>query len=167
MIGLFDSGTPHSGPVRIQGRGDRDFTIPPPQNPNPQNPNPQANPLQASPVAPSAGAAASPFSGLERAPTTTEIALGAAALVVLAILFLFVRQGVRAHLINRRAALDAANGASWMLFSALMLTAAILVCATVGRLWQAWAGLTAGFALCAILFGAALVLVLRAPDRRR
>ena len=86
---------------------------------------------------------------------------------MLAVLFLFVRQGVRAHLINRRATLDAANGASWMLFSALMLTASILVSATVGRLWQAWAGLAAGFALCIVLFCAALVLFLRAPDRRR
>ena len=49
----------------------------------------------------------------------------------------------------------------------LMLTASILVSATVGRLWQAWAGLAAGFALCIVLFCAALVLFLRAPDRRR
>jgi hypothetical protein len=148
------------GIVRVQARTGQDFTIP-----APQNPRPQAEPLPTPPAQSTTGA--SPFSTLERGPTTTEFALGAAALAVLALLFLFVRQGVRAHLINRRATLDAADGASWMLFSALMLTAAILVSATVGRLWQAWAGLAAGFALCLVLFGAALVLFLRAPDRRR
>ena len=148
------------GIVRVQARTGQDFTIP-----APQTPSPQAEPLPTPPAQSTTGA--SPFSTLERGPTTTEFALGAAALVVLALLFLFVRQGVRAHLINRRATLDAADGASWMLFSALMLTAAILVSATVGRLWQAWAGLAAGFALCLVLFGAALVLFLRAPDRRR
>ncbi|MCJ2055758.1 hypothetical protein MKL09_04225 [Methylobacterium sp. J-048] len=149
------------GIVRVQARTGQDFTIP-----APQNPAPQADPLQTAPPS-GTSTGANPFSTLERGPTTTELALGAAALVVLAVLFLFVRQGVRAHLINRRATLDAADGASWMLFSALMLTAAILVSATVGRLWQAWAGLAAGFALCLVLFGAALVLFLRAPDRRR
>ena len=150
------------GIVNVQARAGQDFTIP-----APLNPAPQADPVQAVPPATGTTTGANPFSTLERGPTTTEFALGAAALVVLALLFLFVRQGVRAHLINRRATLDAADGASWMLFSALMLTAAILVSATVGRLWQAWAGLAAGFALCLVLFGAALVLFLRAPDRRR
>lgn len=154
----------HPAAIILQAQAGRDFTIPAPQ-PSPQAP---ALPDAALPRdGPRAQTAPNPFGGLERAPTTTEIALGAGALVLLAILFLFVRQGVRAHLINRRAALDAADGASWMLFAALMLTAGILVTATVGRLWQAWAGLAAGFALCLILFGAALVLFLRAPERRR
>jgi hypothetical protein len=153
---------PPSLVVPAQARSDRDFTIPQPRDPNPQAPLPGA-PL------PQTGARteANPFKGLGQAPTGTEIALGAAALVALALLFLFVRHGVRAHLINRRASLDAANGASWMLFSALTLTAAILVTATVGRLWEQWAGLAAGFVLCLVLFGAALFLFLRAPDRRR
>ena len=150
------------GLVHVQARTGQDFTIP-----APQNPAPQADPIQTAPAPTGTSTGANPFSTLERGPTTTEFALGGAALVVLAVLFLFVRQGVRTHLINRRATLDAANGASWMLFSALMLTAAILVSATVGRLWQAWAGLAAGFALCLVLIGAALVLFLRAPDRRR
>lgn len=150
------------GLVHVQARTGQDFTIP-----APQNPAPQADPIQTASPPAGTSTGANPFSTLERGPTTTEFALGAAALVVLAVLFLFVRQGVRTHLINRRATLDAANGASWMLFSALMLTAAILVSATVGRLWQAWAGLAAGFALCLVLFGAALVLFLRAPERRR
>ena len=155
MIGCFTSGVPDF--VRVQATGGQDFTIPTPQSPSPQAAPPPAQ----------ADTGASPFSGLERAPTTTEFALGGAALVVLAILFLFVRQGVRAHLINRRATIDAADGASWMLFSALMLTGTILVGATIGRLWQAWTGLAAGFGLCAVLYCAALVLFLRAPDRRR
>ncbi|SFL88286.1 hypothetical protein [Methylobacterium pseudosasicola] len=160
MIFLYVDRVGPPGIVRVQARTGQDFTIP-----APQNPSPQAEPLPTPPA--QSTTAANPFSTLERGPTTTELALGAAALVVLAVLFLFVRQGVRAHLINRRATLDAADGASWMLFSALMLTAAILVSATVGRLWQAWAGLAAGFALCLVLFGAALALFLRAPDRRR
>lgn len=151
--------------IRVQAQTGRDFTIPAPQDPSPQAPAlPDATVPRASPRAETVP---NPFGGLERTATATEIALGAGALVLLAILFLFVRQGVRAHLIDRRAALGAANGASWMLFSALMLTAAILVTATVGRLWQAWAGLAAGFALCLVLFVAALVLFLRAPERRR
>lgn len=149
--------------IVVQAQTGRDFIIPAPQDPSPQAPglpgvpSPEGVPRTQ----------ANPFGGLDRAPTTTEIVLGTGALVVLAIVFLFVRQGVRTHLVNRRAALDAAAGASWMLFAALMLTAAILVTATVGRLWQAWAGLAAGFALCLILFCAALVLFLRAPERRR
>ncbi|MCJ2144283.1 hypothetical protein [Methylobacterium sp. E-066] len=162
MIVLYIDRVGTAGLVRAQARTGQDFTIP-----APQNPAPQADPLQAAPPSSGTSTGANPFSTLERGPTTTEFALGAAALVVLAVLFLFVRQGVRAHLINRRATLDAADGASWMLFSALMLTASILVSATVGRLWQAWAGLAAGFALCLVLFGAALALFLRAPDRRR
>jgi hypothetical protein len=162
MIGLFDSGAPHLTPTRVQGQAGQDFRIPAPQNPDPQAP-----PLPATPPPGSTANPPNPFSGLDRAPTATEMTLGLVALAVLAVLFLFVRQGVRTHLINRRATLDAAGGASWMLFAALMLTAAILVGATVGRLWHAWAGLTAGFALCAILFAAALALILRAPERRR
>lgn len=149
--------------ILVQAQAGRDFTIPAPQ-PGPQAPLPDAAPPR---EGPGTRTATNPFGGLERAATTTEIALGVGALVLLAILFLFVRQGVRAHLIDRRAALDAANGASWMLFAALMLTAGILVTATVGRLWQEWVGLAAGFALCLILFGAALALFLRAPERRR
>ncbi|MGU3663428.1 hypothetical protein ACLBX9_04475 [Methylobacterium sp. A49B] len=112
-------------------------------------------------------AAGTPFAKLERAATTPEMLLGGGALLACAVIFLFVRQGVRIHLINRRATLDAADGASWMLFAALMLTALILVGAAVGRLWQAWAGLTAGLSLCVILFAIALALFLRAPERRR
>lgn len=156
-----------SAVVSAQAQGGRDFTIPQPQDPSPQAP-PLTPPLPGAPL-PQAGSrvGADPFKGLGQAPTGTEFALGAAALVALGLLFLFVRHGVRAHLINRRASLDAANGASWMLFSALTLTAAILVTATVGRLWEQWAGLAAGFTLCLVLFGVALFLFLRAPDRRR
>ena len=154
MNGLHgDAGYPPA--IRIQGPGGRDFTIPPPQGATPR-------------VAPAPpAAAASPFARLERAPTTPEILLGASALLMFGLVFLVVRHGVRVHLINRRATLDAADGASWVLFAALMLTASIVVGATVGRLWQAWAGLTAGFSLCVILFATALALFLRASERRR
>ena len=158
MIGLLDGNRNHRAPQPIQAQGGRDFTIPPPQGADPK----------ATRVPPGAvDAAPSPFTRLERAATTQEILLGGAALLILAVIFLFVRHGVRVHLINRRATLDAADGASWMLFAALMLTASILVGATIGRLWQAWAGLTAGFSLCVILFAAALTLFLRATERRR
>ena len=156
-----------SAVITVQAQTGRDFSIPAPQNPSPQAPALPGASLPEGIPQTQANSTPNPFGGLDRAPTTIEIALGAGALVVLAILFLFVRQGVRTHLVNRRAALDAAAGASWMLFAALMLTAAILVTVTVGRLWQAWAGLAAGFALCLILFCAALVLILRAPERRR
>ncbi|WP_457104962.1 hypothetical protein [Methylobacterium sp. P5_C11] len=162
MIGLFDGGTRDSGPTRIQGPGGPDFRIPPPQNSRPSE-----EPRAPMPLSDRTGTAASPFAGLDRAPTATEIALATVALAVLAVIFLFVRQGLRIHLINRRATLDAAGGASSMLFAALMLTATVVVGATVGRFWQAWAGLTAAFALCVLLFAAALALILRAPDRRR
>ncbi|MDP4025107.1 hypothetical protein Q8W71_20975 [Methylobacterium sp. NEAU 140] len=167
MIVLVRAG-PAATPVQAQPG--RDFTLPAPREPAPTAP---AAPVPAAPVPAAPGtqtaaqAGANPFAGLGQAPTGTEIALGAGALLVLAALFLFVRRGVRAHLIGRRAAIDAADGASWMLFSALMLTAAILVTATVGRLWEATAGLLAGFGLCLVLFGAALLLFLRAPERRR
>ena len=158
MIGRQDGTTTPPGPLRIQVQGGRDFTIPPPSGADPRT----------APVPPGAvDAAASPFTRLERAATTPEMLLGGAALLMLAVIFLFVRHGIRIHLINRRATLDAADGASWMLFSALMLTAFIVVGATVGRLWQAWAGLTAGFSLCVILFATALALFLRATERRR
>jgi hypothetical protein len=155
MIGISISMPGRSGPIPVQARDGQDFTIPPPR----------ITSQRAEPVP--TQAAANPFAGLERTATTPDILLGAASLALLAIVFLFVRQGVRVHLINRRATLDAADGASWMLFSALMLTATVLVGATIGRLWQAWAGLTAAFTLCVILFAAALALFLRAPDRRR
>ena len=155
MIGLPTGAPAHPRAIQIQAAGGRDFAIPPPQGAIPRSePGPS-------------GSAASLFSRLERAPNTPEILLGGSALLMLAVLFLSVRHGVRVHLINRRASLDAADGASWMLFAALMLTAFILVGATVGRLWQAWAGLTAGFSLCVILFATALALFLRAPERRR
>lgn len=151
---------------RAQARDGGDFTIPPPRDRDSQAPALQPTPSLRQ-NRPSGETAPNPFTGLARAPTGTEMVLGAAALLALAVVFLFVRQGVRAHLIDRRAALGAADGASWMLFAALMLTGTILVVATVGRLWQAWAGLVAGFSLCLILFGVALTLFLRAPERRR
>ncbi|SDA32476.1 hypothetical protein SAMN02799622_05243 [Methylobacterium sp. UNC378MF] len=159
MIGSFDRGMRPRGPLPIQAPSGADFRIPPPQVLGPQ----AEQPLKTG----RAVDAASPFAGLDRAPTMTEITLGSVALMVLAVIFLFVRQGVRVSLVNRRATLDAAAGASWTLFAALMVTATVLIGATVGRFWQAWAGLTVAFALCAILFAAALALILRAPDRRR
>lgn len=133
----------------------RDFTIPPPT----------AAPAPRAETAPRGEA--SPFSGLQRGATTTEIALGLGLLAGLAVVFLFVRGSVRAHLVGRRAALDAANGAAWMLFCALMLTATVLVTAALGDLWQHWIGLAAALALCAVLFAVFAVLFVRAPQRRR
>lgn len=144
-------------------QGERDFTIPPPTTaPAPRT---ETGPPRTEATAPRTEA--SPFSGLQRGATTTEIALGIGVLVVLAVVFLFVRGSVRAHLIGRRAALDAANGAAWALFSALMLTATVLVTAALGDLWQYGLGLGAALALCAVLFAVSAVLFVRAPQRRR
>ena len=114
MIGFLTEPAGPSGLVRVQARTGQDFTIP-----APQNPAPQADPIQAAPPQAGTSTAGSPFSGLERGPTTTEFALGAAALVVLA--------------------LDPKVVGTSQL----------------------------NFALCLVLFGAALALFLRAPDRRR
>ncbi len=141
-----------------------DFTIPPPAAP----PRTEA-PAPGAPAsgAPGTAAPASPFSSLSRGPSTAETVLGLGLLLVLAVVFLYVRGSVRAHLVGRRAALDAANGAAWMLFSALMLTAVVLVTAALGDLWRHWLGLAAGLGVCAVLFTVAAVLFVRAPQRRR
>lgn len=142
-----------------QAQPQPDFTIP--------SPTPQAQPAPRTAPRTEAPAGPSPFSTLTRGPTTTEISLGIGVLLVLAVVFLFVRQGVRTHLIGRRAALDAADGASWVLFSALMLTATTLVVATIGGLWDQWIGIAGALFVCAVLFVVFAVLFLRAPGRRR
>ncbi|GJE61578.1 hypothetical protein [Methylobacterium trifolii] len=141
-----------------QNQPQGDFTIPAPAPAAPGQPAPPRAGTQTDPT---------PFSGLDRSPSTTDTVLGAGLLVVLAVVFLFVRQGVRTHLVGRRAALDAANGASWMLFSALMLTAGVLTAATLGGLWRYWLGVGAALALCAVLFIVFAILFVRAPGRRR
>lgn len=146
-----------------------DFVIPTPR------PGGGQVPAQQTPAQPSLNQVAprveegvpSPFARLERAPSTTEMAIGVGAFVVLAAVFLFVRIGVKNHLRDRRAPIDAANAASWTLFAALTLTALVTIAATVGNLWSRWLVTSTGFAVCAVIFILFVVQFVRAPSQRR
>jgi hypothetical protein len=110
----------------------KDFNITPPVKE--QNTQPQQQPQQ-----PSSGEQILPPPGAEElakpAISQNGAILGTAIILVLAILFFFVRQAVRTHLIANKAPLSAAGNAGWAMFAFLMAIAITAVFGIIGNLW--------------------------------
>ena len=104
----------------------QDFRLRPVQNPPPAPGD--------APDAPNttAGTSAPPPIPFEAGMSSDQIVLAAAIVVLLGIVFLFVRGGVRGHLISRRASLSAASTAGWALFAFLMSVTVLVVFGIVG-----------------------------------
>lgn len=102
-----------------------DFNIPPPAD-NSEAPAPEAN------------AADGGFNTIAELPPVpdsfgrTEMILGAAAILVLAALLLFLRNAIRRSLIANRATIDSAGAAAWTWYFALLITGAMLIAGILG-----------------------------------
>ena len=62
--------------------------------------------------------------------------IGVAIVLALALLFFFVRGGLRSHLIAHRASPSAAGSAGWALFAFLLALSVTVVFGVLGSLWQ-------------------------------
>jgi hypothetical protein len=102
-----------------------DFNIPPPAD------NGEA-------AAPEANAGDGGFNTIAELPPVgdsfgrTEMILGAAAILVLAALLLFLRNAIRRSLIANRATIDSAGAAAWTWYFALLITGAMLIAGILG-----------------------------------
>ncbi len=65
-----------------------------------------------------------------------DMVIGLAAVLALAVMFLFVRGGLRSHLIAQRASPSAAGNAGWSLWAFLTVLSATVVFGFLGDLWQ-------------------------------
>lgn len=105
-----------------------DFTIPPPSD--------ESN--SAAPEANVADGGFNTFTGVAPLPEDsvgrTEMILGAAAILVLAGLLLFLRNAIRRSLIAHRATIDSAGAAAWTWYFAVLITGAMLIAGVIGGL---------------------------------
>ncbi len=62
--------------------------------------------------------------------------IGVAVVLALALLFFFLRGGLRSHLIAHRASPSAAGSAGWSLFAFLLVVSITVVFGILGNLWQ-------------------------------
>ena len=109
----------------------KDFNLRPlPTQPLQPTPNPPAGPPAYSSAAPAA-----PFTFGTRM-SSNDMVLAGGILLVLAIVFFFVRGGVRRHLIAGRASLSAASSAGWAVFAFLLLLSITVVLGLFGNLWS-------------------------------
>jgi hypothetical protein len=99
-------------------------------------------PVPATPPAapPQAASTRLPASNLGELPggglSSNDTVIGIAIVLGLAILFFFVRGGLRQHLIARRASPSAAGGAGWSLFAFLLVVSVAIVFGLLGDLWR-------------------------------
>lgn len=98
--------------------------------------------------------------------TPEQLVLATAAVLVLAVAFFFVRGGLRAHLISRRASLASASAAGWSLF-ALLLSVAVAV--AFGVIGDAFRSVPFDAAMAVLVLATAVLAVLtwRGALRRR
>ncbi len=147
-------------------------------DPTPGQPNDfQLRPVQTPPPAPPAapghsdvqpmnGTASVPPPQLDAGMSSNDIVIGIAIVAVLAVVFFFVRGGVRRHLISERASLSAASAAGWSMFAFLLSLAIMVVFGLVGNILR----LATFVVPMALLVLATLILTIvtyRGATRRR
>jgi hypothetical protein len=125
--------------AQAQPQRSGDFKLRPP-DPQPAPPAPSAPPAttqQPIPPRPVEGTTQSkPFGTAPPvAVTPTGLLVGAAILLVLAVVFLLISRSLRGHLIGRKASPATAGSASWALFAFLFSIAATSVFGFIGNLW--------------------------------
>jgi hypothetical protein len=124
-----------------------DFNIPPPSD-NGTGPAPEAN------------AADTGFNVSAELPPVlnpvgrTEMILGAAGILALAALLLFLRNAIRRSLIANRATIDSAGAAAWTWYFALLVTGAMVIAGIIGGLFgdTTYVLITVGVAVVGLLF---------------
>ncbi len=142
-----------TGPVPA---GPPNFTLRPPQPQAPPAPSPSPAPPPPAPApapAPSVaivppGPPTSQF--LVGGLTQNGALIGGAIVLVLAIVFLFLRGAVRSHLIANKAPLSAAGGAGWALFAFLLTVSVTIVFGLLGQFWTVLSFIVPLGVLCAI-----------------
>ena len=84
----------------------------------------------------------------------TELILGAAGIVALAVLLLFLRNAIRRSLIANRATIDSAGAAAWTWYFALLITGAMVIAGIIGGLFgdTTFVLITSGVAVVGLLF---------------
>lgn len=65
----------------------------------------------------------------------TELILGAAGILALAVLLIFLRNAIRRSLIANRATMDSAGAAAWTWYFALLITGAMVIAGVIGGLF--------------------------------
>ena len=138
----------------------QDFQLRPVQNPPPAPGD--------APETPNATVGASPPPPIpsEAGMSSDGIVLAVAIIVLLGIVCLFVRGGVRSHLISGRAPLSAASTAGWALFAFLMSVTVLVVFGIVGNTFRLLAfTVPMGVLILATLIVA--VITFRGATRRR
>jgi hypothetical protein len=124
-----------------------DFNIPPPSDAG-NTPAPETN-----------SARDSGFNTMEPPPVLnavgrTELIIGAAGIIALAALLLFLRHAIRRSLIANRATIDSAGAAAWTWYFALLITGAMVISGIIGGLFgdTTYVLVTVGVAVVGLLF---------------
>ena len=107
-----------------------DFSIPPPSDGS-NTTAPDANAAADNGFNFAAEPLALPEAGVGR----TELILGAAGIVALAVLLIFLRNAIRRSLIANRATMDSAGAAAWTWYFALLITGAMVIAGIIGGLF--------------------------------
>lgn len=84
----------------------------------------------------------------------TELILGAAGILALAALLMFLRSAIRRSLIANRATIDSAGAAAWTWYFALLITGAMVIAGIIGGLFgtTSYVLITVGVAAVGLLF---------------
>lgn len=126
-----------------------DFNIPPPSD-NGVAPAPETN------IAPDIGfnTATEALPPIPNPIGRTELILGAAAILALAALLMFLRNAIRRSLIANRATIDSAGAAAWTWYFALLIIGAMVISGIIGGLFgdTTYVLVTAGVAAIGLLF---------------
>lgn len=138
----------------------------------------QLRPVQNTPPVPAPSLAAPPGDArsntldippamqLDTGMSSNDVVIALAIILVLGIVFFFVRGGIRRHLISERASLSAASTAGWALFAFLMSVTVMVVFGVIGNVFR----LIAFVAPMSLLVLATLIIAVvtyRGATRRR
>ena len=141
--------------------GSKDFNLPQPTaQAQPANPAQPVQPTATQVVAP-------PSSNSVGSIDTNGAIIGFAVLLVLAIVFFFIRGAIRSHLISHKASSSSAGSASWALFVFLLSTSATVLFGTIGKLWSVLPFILPLGALCFVTLVLFLALYIPASKGRQ
>ena len=134
--------------------------------------DPFAAPADAVTPAAESAATADPFAAVTTALqpsglSSQDWAIGLGVMAVTGVVWFFVRGAVQAMLAKNRAAPDAAVGASWALFAALMSLTATVVFGLLGNFFRALTFLIPSLSLSLVLLLIAAFMIKGALGRRR
>ena len=142
----------------------KDFHLRPLPSSPPQPAGPQDGRATSQPFTAAPSNAAAEFG---HGPSSSDLVVAGGILLVLAIVFFFVRNGVRRHLIAERASLSAATSAGWAVFAFLVTLSSAVVFGLFGNLWNLLAFTVPMGALILVTLVLSIVLYNSAARGRR